>query len=456
MKRFSIFVTLVAVLALLTSSVSPPVSAHWDIPGGSSDPIQVACYLYSVQVPDEDDGLNGESEFLLEVECKQEGHDDGRKQVLFSGQLDLDGLPQYHWELKEWIYNHYECTPRSALSCHFKMTEVDSTNLDKVMAAVIASGVTVSVATAGVGTVVSVAVGAVVTVVGLVASLNGDDDLGGETIYVSDGQQRPRIRGEDGWHEPFFEGVTQDMDLDPNPCENPNPTPLPTPVPDPEQQAEEDAEETFGPLEEGYNKAGEVSPEEGNPSELTESKVGRLRDTLSNMVDAVARAQAAQAIYNARAFGVEGAIGSYYEAESAAPGGRLGLYREAFRTARWRLYQGDEEEPIPFTDLFLIPGDSLSVRRLPVSVGVAAVGMEDAPTVTSELSTALEQQGEFYYDLVLDAPEGDAEALSLATAPVTYTVDISGGGGWLTDTLTLVVEPDPKTYAVYLPLVMRD
>ena len=120
-------------------------------------------------------------EFLLSVEISQAGHLEG----LTRGVIFLDNQHNRKINISQWMYAHYECSPRSPLTARYELTEVDNENSFQLIAGAIGSvgGIYSAFYIAAASPVLG-AVGAVAGASLFLMSLDGDDEEG---IIISEG-----------------------------------------------------------------------------------------------------------------------------------------------------------------------------------------------------------------------------------------------------------------------------
>ncbi|NUL82101.1 MAG: hypothetical protein HUU60_05165 [Armatimonadetes bacterium] len=274
---------------------------------------------------DQDDGLDGNAELYLTVNVNAGKCGQRTK----SYEIDYDWDTDHARGIFDTIWSHLECTPRREITVGTALIEVDSDLSTNIMSGLAGAAAGLAVGAIG-GPVGAIGGAAAGFVVGLVLSLNGNDDLGvGSGVVPENGLMRIQSRGPDGGADIFIDGATTDQAG--SNCHTSPPAP-------PRNPPNVRTQQVYNPLQESLPLVPMIVSESGNPGNLDDDEIAGIRKTLERSVLGLAALGAATEIEQAYGFlGVNEAIALYHQARAADQLGdsaeALQKYREAFFAA---------------------------------------------------------------------------------------------------------------------------
>ncbi len=300
----------ILLFTLMIVATIPQAHAHLDKPRNPA--IKVTIYLESVTLlNDQDDGLDGNAEIVVKFTYLHEGHEGG------GGLVTID---DFNWDYERTrrvdkkIYEHIECTPMNKIQIEMEAKEDDTDTITTIVGGLvaIAGGVVATAYSTGTALLWAGA-GGIGGITALFASINSADDLGWdkeETTSPGDLLlETKNITVKFRIETETVRGVS---------CEEPRPTtttttttttqPLPTETTTTSETAYNSTEKTLKLAKRSLNErivegkeyfeelrkiialVMEISPEPGNPGQMTESEVIILRGEapriiLEDMID---------------------------------------------------------------------------------------------------------------------------------------------------------------------------
>jgi hypothetical protein len=216
------------------------------------------------------DGLDGKAEFLLQTTFQSAT--DAPETLWLEEEVDVDETPVIPFDGVGW--EKTECNTDSILEVSSTLAEVDITTSEAI-----AIGIGAAVISAPLPFAWSVSIGIAAT---LVTSLPGNDSFGGASAQVPSNDTVVLLfRGPDGAADVPIEGATSPAPTVTD-CQPPGfpaqPPVVSTPLPD------EQAKQTFGPLEGALRLSLEASYEPGLNAPVPETQIRDVRETLASTV----------------------------------------------------------------------------------------------------------------------------------------------------------------------------